>query len=57
MDINLLRSAVTLAALTAFLGIVWWAYGPSRKARFERDARMVLDETDTPAKVGDGARE
>jgi cytochrome c oxidase cbb3-type subunit 4 len=57
MDINLLRSAVTLAALTAFLGIVWWAYGPSRKARFERDARMVLDETDTPAKAGDGARE
>lgn len=57
MDINLLRSAVTLMALTAFLGIVWWAYGPSRKARFERDARMVLDETDTPAKAGDGARE
>jgi cytochrome c oxidase cbb3-type subunit 4 len=57
MDINLLRIAVTLAALTAFLGIVWWAYGPSRKARFERDARMVLDETDTPAKAGDGARE
>ena len=57
MDINLLRSAVTLAALTAFLGIVWWAYGPSRKARFERDARMVLDETDTPEKAGDGARE
>lgn len=57
MDINLLRSAVTLAALAAFLGVVWWAYGPSRKARFERDARMVLDETDTPAKAGDGAHE
>lgn len=56
MDINLLRSAVTLAALVAFLGVVWWAYGPSRKARFERDARMVLEETDTPAKAGDGAR-
>ena len=57
MDINLLRSVVTLAALVAFLGIVWWAYGPSRQARFERDARMVLEETDTPAKAGDGARE
>lgn len=56
MDINLLRSAVTLAALTVFLGIVWWAYGPSRKARFERDARMVLDETDTPAQDRDGAQ-
>lgn len=57
MDINLLRSAVTLVALAAFLGIVWWAYGPSRKARFERDARMVLDETDAPAQDRDGARQ
>ena len=38
MDINLLRSLVTVASLAAFLGIVWWAYAPSRKSRFERDA-------------------
>jgi cytochrome c oxidase cbb3-type subunit 4 len=44
MDINLLRSLVTVAALAAFLGIVWWAYAPSRKARFERDAQMPLNE-------------
>ena len=55
MDINLIRSAVALAALAAFLGIVWWAYGPSRKARFERDARMVLDEHDAPAGPRNGA--
>jgi cytochrome c oxidase cbb3-type subunit IV len=48
MDINLLRSLITVAALAAFLGIVWWAYTPSRKTRFERDARMVLDEPDAP---------
>lgn len=44
MDINLLRSLVTVAALAAFLGIVWWAYAPSRRARFEQDARLALDD-------------
>jgi cytochrome c oxidase cbb3-type subunit 4 len=44
MDINLLRSLVTVAALAAFLGIVWWAYAPSRRERFERDAHLPLNE-------------
>ena len=43
MDINLLRSLITVAALAAFLGIVWWAYAPSRKERFERDAMLRFD--------------
>jgi cytochrome c oxidase cbb3-type subunit 4 len=46
MDINLIRSIVTVAALAAFLGIVWWAYGPARKGRFERDALLPFDETE-----------
>ena len=46
MDINLLRSLVMVAALAAFLGIVWWAYGPARKERFERDGRLPLEEED-----------
>ena len=46
VDINLLRSLITVAALAAFLGIVWWAYGPARKERFERDGRLPLDEED-----------
>ena len=46
MDLNLVRSLVTLAAFAAFLGIVWWAYGPARKERFERDGRLPLDEED-----------
>ena len=45
MDINLLRSLVTVASLAAFLGIVWWAYGPSRKERFERDALLPFFST------------
>ena len=39
-DINLLRTLVTLAAFASFVGIVWWAYGPARKQRFERDGEL-----------------
>ena len=48
MDINLLRSLVTVSSLAAFLGIVWWAYGPSRKARFERDALLPFADEEEP---------
>lgn len=46
LDINWLRSIVTLAAFAVFLGIVWWAYSPARKRRFERDALLPFDEAD-----------
>ena len=51
MDINTIRTMVTLAAFLAFLGIVWWAYGPSRRDRFERDGRLVLEESELPARA------
>ena len=44
MDINLIRSLVTVAALAAFLGIVWWAYSPARRVRLEEAGRSVLEE-------------
>ena len=44
-DINTLRTLVTLLAFGVFLGIVWWAYGPARRARFERDAYLVFDDS------------
>jgi cytochrome c oxidase cbb3-type subunit IV len=44
MDLNTLRTLITVLAFAAFLGVVWWAYGPSRKERFERDALLVLDD-------------
>jgi len=46
MDINTLREVVMVLALIAFGGIVWWAYGPGRRARFERDAQLVFDDDD-----------
>ena len=47
MDIDLARSLVTVAAFAAFLGVVWWAYGPSRKQRFERDALLPFEDTES----------
>jgi len=43
MDLNLIRSLVTVAAFVAFLGIVWWAYSPARKARLEQAGRSILE--------------
>ena len=35
-----LRSLSTIAVFLAFAGIVWWAYAPARRQRFERDALL-----------------
>jgi len=41
MDINDLRSLVTVVFLMIFLGIVWWAYGlKGNKKRFEEAANL-----------------
>ena len=34
---------ITATAFITFLGIVWWAYAPSRKSRFDEDARLPFD--------------
>ena len=46
MDINLLRSLITIAAMAAFAGIAWWAYAPARRGRFERDALVPFEGDD-----------
>ena len=40
MDINLLRSLVTVAAFAGFVAILAWAYWPSRKAQFDEAAQL-----------------
>jgi cytochrome c oxidase cbb3-type subunit IV len=55
MDINDIRAVLTVASFVAFVGIVWWAYGARRKARFDRAARSVLEEDDDVR--ADGGRE
>ena len=40
MDINVLRSIVTVAAFLGFIAIVVWAYRPARKAQFDDAAQL-----------------
>jgi len=41
-----IRIFMTLAVFSSFLGIVWWAYTPSRKERLDAVAESILkDET------------
>jgi cbb3-type cytochrome oxidase subunit 3 len=47
MDVNLVRILVLLAALTAYIGIVWWAYLPHRRDGLDAEARRILEEVDS----------
>ena len=40
MDINLLRSLVTVVSLVSFVGIVVWAFGTGRRERFDEAAHL-----------------
>ncbi len=44
MDINLVRSIVTVISFVTFLGIVFWAYSPARARRFEDAAQLPFRE-------------
>jgi len=43
---NLIGSVVTVVFFITFIGVLWWAYGSSRKARFEEDALIPFDGSD-----------
>lgn len=43
-DVNLFRSLLSVVVLAAFLGIVWWAYLPSRKQKLDRVAESIVRE-------------
>jgi len=48
MDINLLRSLVTVLAFVAFIGIVWWAYHRRAKKGFDEAAQLPFANDDEP---------
>jgi len=54
MDINVLRSIITVVAFTVFIAIVLWAYSDRSKAGFDQAARLPFDEEDD--RGGDGER-
>lgn len=44
MDINDLRSIITVVAFATFIAIVLWAYSDRRKEAFDQAARLPLEE-------------
>lgn len=44
MDVDALRSLMTVLAFLSFLGIVLWAYSGSARRRFDEAARLPFDE-------------
>jgi len=44
MEINDLRSIVTVVSLITFVGIVVWAWSKRNKADFDEAARLPFDE-------------
>lgn len=44
MDINILRSAVTVVSFAAFIAIVFWAVSAKNKSKFEEAAQLPLLE-------------
>jgi len=44
MDVNDLRSIITVVCLLLFVGIVCWAWSGNRKADFDAAARLPLDD-------------
>ncbi len=55
MDIVIFHSIWTVVVFVCFLGVVWWAYGKNRKARFEEDANIIFaDEKPAQRPVNKG---
>ena len=49
MDINDFRTLATVLVFLSFVSIVWWAYGPSRRAYFDQAAQLPFDADDDSA--------
>ncbi|BCL69711.1 Cytochrome c oxidase, subunit CcoQ [Vibrio nigripulchritudo MADA3029] len=54
MDIGTIHSIWTIVLFVSFLGVVWWAYGKSRKERFEEDANLVFADEQKPSESDEG---
>lgn len=53
MDINDLRGISTIFCMVAFLSIVWWAYGPSRKDYFDKASQIPFEDDGEARNGGD----
>ena len=57
MDINDLRSIVTVVSLLTFLGIVAWAWSRGNRASFDEAARLPFVDDRTDDRTDDRAEE
>jgi len=48
MNMDWIRSAMTVIAFLTFIGIVWWAWSARKQGDFESAAQSVLEEDDRP---------
>jgi cytochrome c oxidase cbb3-type subunit 4 len=44
MDLNDIRTVMTVVAFLTFIGIIVWAYSSKRKHSFDEAARMALED-------------
>lgn len=56
MDVNELRSVVTVLLLLMFLAIVVWTYSKKRAASFDECAALPLQDDEPAAGKADAAR-
>ncbi|MBL8538785.1 MAG: cbb3-type cytochrome c oxidase subunit 3 [Betaproteobacteria bacterium] len=49
MDMNDIRSVLTVILFVVFLGIVFWAFSGRRKRAFDEAARLPFDEDESMA--------
>ncbi len=56
MDIGTIHSIWTIVLFLSFFGVVWWAFGSKRKARFEQDARMIFDDEESTPSAKQGVK-
>ena len=49
MDINDIRSLVTLLSLALFIGLMVWTWRPAQRAAHEEAARLVFEGDDGPS--------
>jgi cytochrome c oxidase cbb3-type subunit IV len=56
VDIDTLRSLMTVLAFVTFLGIVLWAYSGKTRRRFEEAARLPFAEDEAGGERGENRR-
>ncbi|PAR49196.1 hypothetical protein CGT93_19440, partial [Vibrio metoecus] len=52
MDIGTIHSIWTIVLFICFIGVVWWAYGKKRKARFDEAANLIFADEEQQYRMG-----